>query len=387
MQRLRDNGGICDYASSKNPYDYWPNALFDPREGYVRDVNAGSAVTVGGVMNYVALDVGNLKKWFAGTTGTTGTVANNVNGYIVYFSDRRGNHNAAAVVANAETGEYGAEDVINPADATGAANGVLDPGEDVNGNLLLDTYGQSPAACCGVVPVGAAAPLDATARPWTQFVAPNGNPGQARVNRQVLFRRALELVNGAIVGGVASLPPGFTVAAENPVYVLGNYNATAASASAAGNVPAAIIADAVTLLSNQWTDGVSFESPDVPSGRPAITSSYRMAVAAGKTLSFTKPTWGGAARDFGTDGGVHNFLRYIEDWSNQGLNYNGSLVSLFTSRQAIGTYKCCTTVYGAPTRGYNFDVTFLNPTLLPPGTPMFRDINTLTFRQILRPTQ
>jgi len=27
------------------------------------------------------------------------------------------------------------------------------------------------------------------------------------------------------------------------------------------------------------------------------------------------------------------------------------------------------------------------PALLPPGTPMFRDVNTLTFRQILRPTQ
>jgi hypothetical protein len=25
--------------------------------------------------------------------------------------------------------------------------------------------------------------------------------------------------------------------------------------------------------------------------------------------------------------------------------------------------------------------------LLPPGTPMFRDINTLTFRQMLRPNQ
>lgn len=40
-----------------------------------------------------------------------------------------------------------------------------------------------------------------------------------------------------------------------------------------------------------------------------------------------------------------------------------------------------------PSRDYNFDVEFLNPMLLPPRTPMFRDINTLTFRQLLRPTQ
>ena len=396
LQRLRDNGGICDYASSLNPYDYWPNSLFDTREGYLRDVAAGSAVTVGGVMDYVALDVNNLKKWFAGTTGATGTVANNNNGYIVYFSDRRGNHNAAAAVANAETGEYGSEDIINPASAAGTPDGVLEPGEDVNANGILDVYGQSPAACCSAaqggngpaVPAGSTAPLDATALPWTQFVAPNGNPGQARVNRQVLFRRALELVNGGIVGGVSSLPPGFTVAAENPVYVLGNYNATTASANAAGSVPAAILSDAVTLLSNQWTDGASFESPDAPNGRQANTAaSYRMAVAAGKTLSFTKPVFAGAANDFGTDGGVHNFLRYLENWNGQTLNYNGSIVSLFTSRQAIGTYKCCTTVYSAPVRAYSFDTTFLTPSLLPPGTPMFRDLNTLTFRQILRPTQ
>ena len=37
--------------------------------------------------------------------------------------------------------------------------------------------------------------------------------------------------------------------------------------------------------------------------------------------------------------------------------------------------------------GYNFDVDFLTPALLPPGTPAFRDLNTLKLRQILRPNQ
>ena len=41
----------------------------------------------------------------------------------------------------------------------------------------------------------------------------------------------------------------------------------------------------------------------------------------------------------------------------------------------------------AGARDYNFDTDFLTPSLLPPGTPMFRDINTLTFRQLLRPNQ
>jgi hypothetical protein len=58
---------------------------------------------------------------------------------------------------------------------------------------------------------------------------------------------------------------------------------------------------------------------------------------------------------------------------------------MFTSRQAVGTYKCCADVYSPPTRAYNFDTDFLTPALLPPRTPMFRDVNTTGFAQILRP--
>jgi hypothetical protein len=44
-------------------------------------------------------------------------------------------------------------------------------------------------------------------------------------------------------------------------------------------------------------------------------------------------------------------------------------------------------VYSPPTRGYNFDVEFLQPNLLPPRTPLFRDVNTTGFTQLLLPTQ
>jgi hypothetical protein len=69
--------------------------------------------------------------------------------------------------------------------------------------------------------------------------------------------------------------------------------------------------------------------------------------------------------------------------------YRGSLVSFFTSRQSTGTFKCCSfDVYDKPdVRDFQFDTDFLLPARLPPGTPMFRDVNTLTFRQLLRPTQ
>src|SRR5690606_28713310 len=167
-----------------------------------------------------------------------------------------------------------------------------------------------------------------------------------------------------------------------PVYIQGNWNSTGVANFNEAHVATAVLADAVTLLSNDWNDAASFESPHVPSGRAGTTTWYRLAIIAGKGLSFPRPS--GTGNDFGTDGGAHNFLRFLEDW-NGTLNYRGSIASLYTSRQAVGTYKCCTTVYSPPTRGYNFDSEFLTPALLPPRTPMFRDVNITGFAQLIRP--
>ena len=150
------------------------------------------------------------------------------------------------------------------------------------------------------------------------------------------------------------------------------------------------------MLSNAWNDIRSFRNPhdagvtgaNNNNARQGITTWYRMGIISGKGLNFQRPSNNAADHtDFGTDGGAHNFLRFAENWGGQTLNYRGSLISLYTSRQAVGIYKCCSIVYSAPNRGYNFDQEFLSPSLLPPRTPMFRDLNTLTFRQILRPTQ
>jgi hypothetical protein len=406
LQRHRDNGGgTCDYFQSLNPHDYWPNQLYDAREGNYRDVattGSGSGMRVGGVMGYVALDVRNLKRWFADEIGTTGDTAWNNNGYIVYFSDRRGDHNEDATpTAHVETGEYGFEDFVNPANADGAPNNTLDGGtsgaENVNElniptNTTRETYGEDPADCTGCNVFDAAWPTlyNGNTRPWLFFTSTNsGNPGIARINRPVLFRRALKLVNGGIVSSVNSLPDdGLTVAAENPVYVQGNYNATTAN-NAEPNVPAAIMADAVTLLSNNWRDYFSFRYPNSATTRNATTTGFRFGVVAGKGKSFTYPTAGSPHFLFGTDGGVGNFLRLLEDWNISGvsINYRGSIVSLYHSRQAVGTFKYGPNVYDYGDRNFAFDTDFLLPALLPPGTPMFRDVNTLTFRQILRPTQ
>ena len=91
----------------------------------------------------------------------------------------------------------------------------------------------------------------------------------------------------------------FTVASENPVYVMGNYNANDAGFGNA-HASAAVIADAVTLLSKSWDDKNSFNSPTNAAGRPATSSNYRMAVCAGKNQNFSRASVAGApSSDFG----------------------------------------------------------------------------------------
>ena len=146
-------------------------------------------------------------------------------------------------------------------------------------------------------------------------------------------------------------------------------------------------------VSNNFNDVNSFSTPfafdfppaGTPANRAASDTWYRVAIVAGKGLSFAQPPYGG--QDFGTDGGVHNFLRYIENWGGQNLHYKGSMISLYNNHQAIGVFKCCTTVYSPPARDYTFDVEFLQPQLLPPRTPLFRDVNTTGFTQLLLPQQ
>src|SRR5260370_427127 len=90
--------------------------------------------------------------------------------------------------------------------------------------------------------------------------------------------------------------------------------------------------------------------------------------ATGKNINF--PTVGavGVPQDFGTDGGVHNFLRYLENWGGQTLNYRGSMASLYYSQYGPGVFKCCGTVYCPPTRNYAFDTDFLDLSKMPPGS-------------------
>ena len=452
------NGGVSTtptpttYFGPNSQYNWYPINLYDAREGENWDAAGTFAQGTGtpnGIMNVVELDVGNLRRWLLGQTGLTGNTVNfsTQNGYVLYFSDRRGEQYNPAVSLTQLIGEYGYEDTVNYVNAANnfRPNGTLEPvnyngisPEDVNQNGVLDIYGvKTVGDAFGTI---TANDTD-TVNPPTPFAPGHRIPTFTigRANRVTGARHGLKLVDGSL-GNLPTMPPGnatnncsltaanptgcggFTVAAENPVYIQGNYNSNCAAAGGADCTPgnanydatwnsppgaepthaaAAVIADAVTVLSNNWQDaGVtgalysgslvnpinpSFQSvPAITPNRVAVTTHYRVAIAGGKNIAFIN-TAQNPEFAFGMDGGVHNFLRFLEDWggvaSQQQLNYKGSLVSLYFSTYATGTFKCCNLVYNPPNRNYIFDPLFASPTNLPPGTPMFRNVDNLSYRQ------
>jgi hypothetical protein len=218
------------------------------------------------------------------------------------------------------------------------------------------------------------------------------DPRQARENPPVFFRRALKIVDGQSLNlgtTCGPIPCGLTIASENPVYIQGDYNAPPDGSWSGSSVAAAVAADAITLLSDNWNDVNSFVYPysiGTAGTRTAVQTAYRTALIAGKSIPFVNPA--GEAADFGTDGGVHNFLKFLETWSGINCYYEGSLVSFYYARQAVGTYKNWSAVYSPPNRNYFFDQNFtLGPQYLPPRTPSLRSINTIGFSQELLPTQ
>jgi len=389
MQADRNGDGIASAASGELILDtgtnsvvtgpatrnnWYPINIYEAREGEFREnKRATPNCSIGGVLNLVEIDVNNLKRWLSGAIGAAGgtTEFTSQNGYILYLSDRRGM--IASPTAGTKNGEYGYEDVINPSSVSGAPDNTLNTGEDVNANGLLDTYSADFLGLgFGVAQPGS---LPNKTVNCLAVARPNWVSGP---------RHAVRLVNASL-GSVPVRPDnglgGFTLAAEQPAYILGNYNADNAGFGDPHS-ESAVMGDTVTLLSNSWSDINSFKSPADVAGRTAVTTYYRVAIATGKNINFPQPGFAGVPQDFGTDGGVHNFLRYLENWGGATLNYRGSMVSLFYSQYATGVFKCCGTVYSPPTRKYAFDTDFQDLSKLPPGTPKFRDIVNVGFQQV-----
>jgi hypothetical protein len=342
------------------------------------DMGTDSRVPVAGVLSVIDIDMGNLDKFLDGTWDgqfPNGLKAEEVPdnggaGCIIYVADRRGDRD--------NDGEYDMEDIFGPND------GILQPGEDVNKSGGLDVdYTWEAATFAVSVPTDEAALVD-----------------------HKYFRRAVRATNGETLTLYGNLNRGYSVASENGLYVLGNFNATGVTRVPDGTnplptqpneytgaeVPASFVADAVTILSKQWTDAKSFRNP-CDYGTRAVTSTgetqVRAALLMGDARSSLRldnePDQGGGDADLA--GGVHNFPRFLENWGSNRFNYIGSLINLFNSRQHEGAHKSGSRTYSPPTRNWAFNTAFLDVNRLPPGTPFFQYVQMTGFRQTVRQLQ
>jgi hypothetical protein len=182
----------------------------------------------------------------------------------------------------------------------------------------------------------------------------------------VTAKRAIRLKNGG------ALPNGgLTVVSGNPVYVQGDFNTGSVASAVPGATPAiqplsnsgtptqptvlgynrkpaAIMADAVNVLSNSWNDALSGSTP------VASPTTVNAAIVSGNV-----PT----GNDY-YSGGVENFPRFLENWSSKDFTYYGSMIQLYKSQQAIGRWGSAN-VYSPPKRAWYFDTNFVASP--PPG--------------------
>jgi hypothetical protein len=154
---------------------------------------------------------------------------------------------------------------------------------------------------------------------------------------------------------------GLTVATGDPLYVWGNYNQYNATnlgtADTSTTLPASLAADAVTILSGNWSD--SRNKGLAVGQRTAVPTTVNAAILAGAVDT--------ANGQYG--GGMENFPRFLETWgSSNPFTYNGSMVKMFPSLYATNTWGH-SDVYAPPKRNWAFDVNFTNPSKLPPLTP------------------
>ena len=172
------------------------------------------------------------------------------------------------------------------------------------------------------------------------YVARTGSPGAS-----------VRLVNGS------QLPSqGLTVVSENPMYIQGDYNTVA-------KVPAAVLADAITVLSNNWAPNNSDAKGDLATvTRQATATTVNAAFALGPSVESVMGQGNGQ---------LENDIRFLEDWNGNQFTYGGSIIDLWHSQQAVGQWQCCgsggTQYYTAPQRIWSYDTLF--NTTPPPGTP------------------
>lgn len=166
----------------------------------------------------------------------------------------------------------------------------------------------------------------------------------------------VRLTNGAELPHGAS-SEGFTVATNDPLYIKGDYNTK-------NKCMGMVVSDALAILSNAWADANSQTYSKRNAGDTTVNC---------VCISGIVPTADGKY-----SGGVENFFRFLENWSGRKYAFNGSIICMWASRQAVGKWGNGTTYYSPPNRYWAWD-TGLGGLNGPPGAPRVIELNRSTW--------
>jgi hypothetical protein len=261
---------------------------------------------------------------------------------------------------------------ITQTSVVNAAKAALSAGETFQDNretasMLVTTVDLSKLDAIVTAMGSASKPTDRTYNNVVYIADVSANPrGEVPAGGK---KKAIRLRNGAVLSGDLS------IASENPVYIQGDFNTGGPPSSVPSNATngssplsafatpqapgytrksCAVFGDAVTVLSNNWSDSAST--------RTASNTTVNTAIFGGIIPTDYQVT---PSVRSGYSGGAENFPRFLENWSGKNLCYYGSMVSMFVSQQANGIWGK-SNVYSPPNRRWFFDSNFISRP--PPGT-------------------
>jgi hypothetical protein len=316
------------------------------------------------------------------TTTTTSTISGSTSNAVVTYS------NSNSVAATTQTVTSGMYDQHRA-----KGTDLIELDMDALRKAVASMAGQSSAT----VSTGGSASVTATDQignlttsDWTGIVyvevsgGPTTDPITGATNSATIAnstQTSVRIINGTgKVPSYGSATEGLTIATNAPVYIKGNYNADGTTSTSSpnsattpetGEYPAAIVGDAVTILSKDFNDSTSLSTLNPT----ATTSTIEISAALLTGLTPTNKTGTGT-----TSGGAHNLPRFLENWSSKSTFIRGSLVALYESRVFTEPHNS-SSYYSPPTRNWGFNTLFRDGRY-PPGTPRVMSYRRVDFTDL-----
>lgn len=208
---------------------------------------------------------------------------------------------------------------------------------------------------------------------------------------------------------------GFTLATNGPLYLRGNFNAGDSDGTAAADpntapdtytatydpdstggtggpiwpyvyteLPALLAGDAVSILSEGYADNDMRDSP-IKHGSGSLRTASNTVVSAAILSGIvpTRLTTSGVGSNDQWAGGVHNFVRFLENWSGKTFRLRGAIVCLWENEVSKGPWYQGEYAYwyGVPTRNVGYH-NFFAGGRFPPGLPVLRTVRRMAVSDI-----